>query len=446
MDGNARAEFWAALALRHSAGLGPRSCASLLRFFGSALAVLQATQGNGSGGRQAWSRAGLNRRQAAELERSLSTDAWRAEARREWDAARECEASVLLWTSALYPSRLRELPDAPVLLYCRGDASLLRSPGVAVVGSRRASAHALAVAEHLGRCLSACGITVVSGMAQGIDSAAHTAALGRVGRSIGVLGTGIDRVYPRSGQPLFRAMAKEGLLLSEFAPGTPPLAGNFPIRNRIISGLSLGVVVVEAASRSGSLITARLALEQNREVFAVPGAALDAHCGGCQELVRQGARPVFSAEDIVRELAEALRPFRVDAAALAAEPALLATPRLPDMAVMTAATGGAAENGDGGADAESRTARSHAEPAPAVAEAPARPAPDAADKAVGAQLASSHDRERLLDCLRHCGETDADTLARALDMPVERLSALLVGLELLGEVRRLPGARYEAGS
>lgn len=284
-------------------------------------------------------------------------------------------------------------------------------------------------------------------MAQGIDSAAHTAALGRVGRSIGVLGTGIDRIYPRSGQPLFRAMAKEGLLLSEFAPGTPPLAGNFPIRNRIISGLSLGVVVVEAASRSGSLITARLALEQNREVFAVPGAALDAHCGGCQELVRQGARPVFSAEDIVRELAESLRPFRVDAAALAAEPALLAPPRIPDMADVTAATGAsAAEQEDAGAAADSSVPRDTGAATPAPAEAHARTAPTAADKTAAAHLASSHDRERLLDCLRHCGETDADTLARALDMPVERLSALLVGLELLGEVRRLPGARYEAGS
>ena len=184
------------------------------------------------------------------------------------------------------------------------------------MGSRRATSQGLAVAAYMARCLAACGITVVSGMAQGIDSVAHEAALARVGRSIGVLGTGIDQIYPRSGEPLFRAMAEQGLLLSEFPPGAPPLAEHFPIRNRIISGLALGVLVVEAAGRSGSLITARLALEQNRDVYAVPGPALDSHCLGCQELVRQGARPVFSAEDVLRDLAAQLQPFGISEASL----------------------------------------------------------------------------------------------------------------------------------
>lgn len=148
-------------------------------------------------------------------------------------------------------------------------------------------------------------------MALGIDKVAHEAALARIGRSIGVLGTGIDQIYPKANTRVFEEMTEKGLLLTEFAPGAMPLAEHFPIRNRIISGLALGVLVVEAASRSGSLITARLALEQNREVYAVPGSALDTHCLGCQELVRQGARPVFNAEDVLLDLADQLRPFGI---------------------------------------------------------------------------------------------------------------------------------------
>lgn len=205
---------------------------------------------------------------------------------------------------------MRQLPDAPALLYCRGDGSLLRAPAFAVVGSRRATAQGKAVAAYMARCLSACGVTIVSGMAQGIDCVAHEAALGRVGRSIGVLGTGIDVRYPACNAGVFAAMEREGLLVSEFPPGAPPLPTNFPVRNRIISGLALGVLVAEAASRSGSLVTARLALEQNREVYAVPGPALDAHCLGSQDLVRQGARPVFNAEDVLRDLAGSAAALR----------------------------------------------------------------------------------------------------------------------------------------
>lgn len=389
----ARAEYWAALALRHCRGIGPRSRARLLRTFGSAYAAVRAPE--------AWGRAGVNRRVAGEL----ATGAWRAKARREWDAARALDAAILLWTDPAFPPLLRELPDAPALLYCRGDASLLRVPAIAVVGSRRAGSHALEVAAHMARRLAACGITVISGMAQGIDSVAHAAALNGVGRSIGVLGTGIDRIYPRSGRELFEHMEQRGLLVSEFAPGTPPLAGNFPIRNRIISGLALGVVVVEAASRSGSLITARMALEQNREVFAVPGPALDAQCAGCQELVRQGARPVFTVEDILRDLAEVLRPFSISEASLPPEEATA--------------------------------------PVPPPAPSPAPPLAGAA-RAAAETLGTADRKESLLAHLRKNGAVHIDTLAQALEISVAELSALLVGLELLGVVRRLPGARYEA--
>ena len=388
LDEAGRAEYWATLALRHCRGIGARSRARLLQVFGSAYAAVQAPGD--------WGRAGLNRRQAGEFTRG----AWRPEARKEWDSARALDAACLFWSDTAFPRLLRELPDAPILLYCRGDASLLHAPAIAVVGSRRAGAHALEVAAYMARRLSSCGVTVISGMAQGIDSVAHAAALTGIGKSVGVLGTGIDRIYPRSGHELFQRMGAQGLLVSEFAPGTPPVAGNFPIRNRIISGMALGVVVVEAASRSGSLITARMALEQNREVFAVPGPALDAQCAGCQELVRQGAHPVFAVEDILRDLAEVLRPFSISEASLPPEP----------------------PPGEAGT---------------AAAAPISNPAPEQIPLGAGPE-------GRLVTHLRRNGAVHIDTLAQELDLPVGQLSALLVGLEIRGAVRRLPGARYEA--
>lgn len=411
MDEAARTEYWASLALRHCRGLGARSCARLLRAFGSAYQALQA--------RQRWREAGLNQRQAAEM----ATGSWRTTARPEWDQARRLNVGILLWTNPCYPQRLRELPDAPALLYCRGDASLLRSPAFAIVGSRRATDQGLAVAAYMARCLAACGIAVVSGMAQGIDSVAHEAALARIGRSIGVLGAGIDRVYPRSGEKLFRSMGESGLLLSEFPPGAPPLAEHFPIRNRIISGLALGVLVVEAASRSGSLITARLALEQNRDVYAVPGPALDSHCLGCQDLVRQGARPVFSAEDVLRDLAEQLRPFGISEASLPdAEKALY--PPVP-------------------ATRKERKARTGALGECVAKNSPATPPCSECVCGEAESLVPADQGERLLHCLRERGPMQADALALALAMPAHELNALLIGLEMLDRVRRLPGARYE---
>lgn len=309
MDDRARREYWAGLALRHCRGLGARSCCRLLRHFGSAFAALE--------GRERWADAGVDKGKAAEL----STGSWRVTARAEWDAVRDLDAVVVQWHEAAYPALLRTLPDAPVLLYCLGDLSLLANPAVAVIGSRKATPRGQALAGHMAGAFASWGITVVSGMAWGIDKAAHEAALGRTGSSIAVLGTGIDVPYPRANTRLYDRMAAKGLLVSEFAPGTPALRENFPVRNRIISGLSLGVVVVEAASRSGTLITSRLALEQGREVYAVPGAALSGQSLGCQELVRQGAKPVFAPEDVLEDLAGPLRDFGVQADHLTREAA-----------------------------------------------------------------------------------------------------------------------------
>ena len=442
MDEAARKEYWASLALRHCRGLGARSAARLARHFGSAYAAIQT--------REQWGEAGVNKGQASEL----ATGSWRVTAREEWDRARDISATIVLWTDPEYPALLRSIIDAPLVLYCRGDLSLLQSPGFAVVGSRKATSHGRSVAEYMSRCLSACGIAIVSGMALGIDRVAHEAALARVGRSIGVLGTGIDVLYPPDNMAAFDAMERRGLLISEFAPGTIPHAGNFPIRNRIISGLSLGVLVVEAALRSGSLITARLALEQNREVYAVPGPALDAHCLGCQDLVRQGARAVFSAEDVLRDLAEQLRPFGIDEQSVPQqedglqEDVPTPTPAAAQNPVEAHAGKPSAQKASpkSASDVSADSAPSVAAQAAPPAAAPAAPPLNEGERAAAEHAAGSGDTSELVEYLRQHGPTHADILADAAGLSAAAANAALVGLEMLGKVRRLPGARYEAVS
>jgi DNA processing protein len=206
-----------------------------------------------------------------------------------------------------YPALLRQIADPPPALFFRGDLALARKPSVAVVGSRRASPYALKAGGPHAAQLASVGIAVVSGLARGVDGAAHTAALDAGGTTIAVLGPGIDLVYPRSHRRLFRTIEERGLILTEFPPGTPPLPANFPIRNRVISGISLGTVIVEATGRSGSLITARTAAEQNREVFAVPGPIFAAGSEGPHRLIQYGAKLVHDANDILNELPGELR-------------------------------------------------------------------------------------------------------------------------------------------
>ena len=201
-----------------------------------------------------------------------------------------------------YPPLLREICDPPLALFCRGDRSLFTRPCVAMVGSRRASAYAINVAEELASQLGRSGVVVVSGLARGVDAASHRAALDAGGGTIAVLGTGLDIIYPRSNRALFERIEDEGLIVSELPPGTPPLPPHFPIRNRIISGLTLGTIIVEATSKSGSLITARLAAEQGREVFAVPGSIFAAGSEGTHRLIQYGAKLVHDAADVLEEL------------------------------------------------------------------------------------------------------------------------------------------------
>lgn len=204
-----------------------------------------------------------------------------------------------------YPAILRQIADPPLALHFRGKRELLSRQAIAFVGSRRASTYALNAARHLVTPLAQrANVAIVSGLAAGVDAAAHTAALDAGAPTIAVLGTGIDVVYPKSNRALFRRIEENGLIVSEFPPGTPPRKNNFPIRNRIISGLSLGTVIVEATGRSGSLITARTAAEQGREVFAVPGSIFAAGTEGTHRLVQYGAKLVHTPLDITSEIRE----------------------------------------------------------------------------------------------------------------------------------------------
>jgi DNA processing protein len=210
---------------------------------------------------------------------------------------------VIGWLDARYPPRLRTIPDPPPALWTRGDVrSLDSSHTVAIVGSRAASSYGLAVAQQLAHDLAAAGMTVVSGLARGCDAAAHRGALEAGGRTVAVVGCGADVIYPREHRSLFDEISAAGVIVSELPPGAPPLPVHFPMRNRIISGLSAGVVIVEASSRSGSLITAASALEQGREVMAVPGNVLSERHTGCHELLRDGACLVQSARDVIEAL------------------------------------------------------------------------------------------------------------------------------------------------
>jgi DNA processing protein len=209
---------------------------------------------------------------------------------------------VLAPADAEYPQRLLQLPDPPSRLFIKGRVELLSRPALAVVGSRNASAQGMVNAEAFARALSDAGLTVVSGLALGIDTAAHRGGLAGASSSIAVLGTGADLVWPARNRDLAHALAAQGTLVSEFPLGTRPLPGNFPRRNRLISGLALGCLVVEAAIDSGSLITARLAAEQGAEVFAIPGSIHSPLSKGCHALIKQGAKLVESAGDILEEL------------------------------------------------------------------------------------------------------------------------------------------------
>ncbi|MBA3563039.1 MAG: DNA-protecting protein DprA [Gammaproteobacteria bacterium] len=281
-------EAW--LRLVHASGIGNSRLLELIGAFGTVEAVVAA------------SRAELRRRGLTEttITAISAPDAKRLEKDLVWlDSPSH---HLLPITSPEYPALLREIPDPPPALFVNGMLDALPTPQIAIVGSRNPTPAGAENAFEFARHLSACGLTITSGLALGIDAAAHRGALAGPGRTVAVCGTGADRVYPARNRSLATEIVRTGALVSEFPPGTPPLREHFPQRNRIISGLALGTLVVEAAERSGSLITARLAGEQSREVFAIPGSIHNPLARGCHKLIRQGAKLVESAADIFEEL------------------------------------------------------------------------------------------------------------------------------------------------
>lgn len=237
-----------------------------------------------------------------------------AEIDKEIQRARAAGIKMIPFSDAAYPASLRAIADPPPLLYVKGELRDNDSRAIAIVGSRSASDYGRRIARDLARGLASFGFTVVSGMARGIDGMAHESALQAGGRTLAVLGSGVDRAYPPEHEMLYRRISENGAVISELPMGARPVAFNFPARNRLISGLSLGVVVVEATEKSGSLITASLAAEQGREVFAVPGEAGASRSRGSHRLIRQGAKLVETVEDIIEEVAPQLLRRNGDAA------------------------------------------------------------------------------------------------------------------------------------
>jgi DNA processing protein len=281
-------EAWLALAL--VPGVGPVTQRKLIEHFGSPRSALAATSDEIARFLGDASVAGLSRgADRALVDKALA-----------WSSAQGNH--LVTFDHPDYPQALREIHDPPPLIYARGRTELLNAPAFAIVGSRNPTPQGSRDTEAFAQALSNAGLCIVSGMALGIDAAAHRGGLGGVSASIGVLGTGVDRTYPRRNAELGERLAADGCLVSEFPLGTAPDTGNFPRRNRLISGLSRGVLVVEAALGSGSLITAKAALEQSRDVFAIPGSIHAPLSKGCHALIKDGAKLVESVDDVLHEL------------------------------------------------------------------------------------------------------------------------------------------------
>jgi DNA processing protein len=281
--------FW--LALKNTPHVGNITFRRLVDQFGSPECVLRASE----------SELSRVKGVSAAAVASVLTQDQLPSAEKECESLLRSGARIVTYLSPEYPKLLLHIPDAPPFLYVKGQIQA-QETAIAIVGSRQASQYGISTTGKLARELALRGITIVSGMARGIDAVAHRCALSAGGRSIGVLGCGIDVVYPRENRGLYAEMIEKGGLVSEFPMGTLPLAENFPRRNRIISGLSTGVLIIEAAEGSGSLITAQCALEQGRDVFAVPGNIQSHNSRGAHRLIKQGAKLVESIEDILDEL------------------------------------------------------------------------------------------------------------------------------------------------
>jgi DNA processing protein len=283
------ANLTAWLRLRLTPGIGSVRFLRLVQALGSPEAVLKAP----------WEQLAAIKGIGQDLARSIANGELTGDPRIELERLEQLGSRVITLEHEEYPPLLKSVFAPPPMLFVMGDLAPSMQGGVAIVGSRAFSPYGRRVAQEVARDLALAGKSVISGLARGIDTAAHQAALEAGGHTVGVLGCGLDRAYPPENRDLIREMAHKGAVISEFPLGTPPAAGNFPVRNRVISGLSQAVVIVEAGRKSGSLITARHALDQGREVFAVPGPVGSPQSEGCHDLIRQGARLLSSAADLL---------------------------------------------------------------------------------------------------------------------------------------------------
>lgn len=291
-----RDELTAWLRLLETPQVGRESARKLLAAFGSPQSVLDAPT--------AARKEVVSSATATALAKVPDTVVALVDATVNWlaNATADAARQVLTLGDPSYPHLLLETADPPLLLYLQGDANLLHTPGLAVVGSRNPTPQGKENARSFSAHLSQAGFTIVSGLALGVDGAAHEGGLSGPGSTVAVIGTGLDRVYPRRHLELAHRISTQGLMVSEYSIGTPPLPPNFPMRNRIIAGLTRGTLVVEAALQSGSLITARLASEAGRDVFAIPGSIHSPQSRGCHALIKQGAKLVDGAQDVLEEL------------------------------------------------------------------------------------------------------------------------------------------------
>jgi DNA processing protein len=385
------AELVGWLTLLQAPRLGPQGVAKLLAAFGSAQASCSAPT-------SALRSLGLTEPM---LEVIRAPDQAAIDAALRW--SEHAQANIVSLSDPRYPSRLSAIPSPPPLLFVRGDLELLQEPQLAIVGSRNPTPGGVQTTRAFASHLAGLGLVVTSGMALGVDAAAHVGAL-ESGRTIAVLGTGPDRVYPAAHRELARRISAEGALVSEFPPGIGPQPSHFPRRNRVISGLSLGTLVTEAAPRSGSLITARYAAEQGREVFAIPGSIHSPLARGCHQLIRDGAKLIDSVDQLLEELSPQLHSY-LAIPAPATELSAAAAPSWPRQ------TGGVSTSSSSTAT-ESSSAQG-----------------------------LDPDYQRLLDAMG-ADPAAADELVSRTGFSAQEVSSMLLLLELQGHVSCQAGGRY----
>ncbi len=367
--------YW--LALARVDGLGVRGAHKLIEYFGSPQSAYHASLTELEG-------CGL----PARVAQAIFAQAGLKEAEKEIGAAEKAGSRLVIYGGEGYPRLLQEIGDPPLVLYVRGDVSVLSQHAVAMVGTRRPTAYGSSVAHRLACDLAQRQLVIISGLARGIDSAAHRGALEAKGKTVAVLGSGIDVIYPRENKRLAEQVVESGALVSEFPLGTAPTPENFPIRNRIISGLALGAIIVEAAEYSGSLITARLAAEQNREVYAVPGNITSAQSFGPNLLIKQGAKLVDQWLDVIEEF-------------------------------------------------------------PAPVRMQLLPPPDASETAAAGPKTASlfeqslePDQKAVFEALRADEALFVDSICGSVSLPQPRVLAALLSLEMSGLVKQLPGKNF----